>query len=282
MVREAKEVLSPIFRIRDDPKMTRTKAFTLVEFLLSVAVLAVLAAILFPVTVRAKQGAGQTSTILNLRLVGSAANLYANDYDTMVVRTQQSEFNIDKAWSVALAPYLTNRQSFFDPTREVPTGTTVLVAGVAQPWYRVTTLSINDAGYSGRMTNQGNTCAGRRIGYTLGQRSLAAMVSPNQRVAFAPTTYGGTTVGWSSFHSYDASWINTNASGATFNWNNMVYNTRTLYTNNVIPVVHADGSAGSLTRADFVDRTQAPNLTAYCAWMNSTGSKTWGAYWTGS
>ncbi len=262
--------------------MTRnTKAFTLLELLLTVAVLAVLAAILFPVTATARQGGVRSATGTNLRLIGMAANQYAVDYDTQVVRTQQSGVDADKIWSVALSAYLPDRTRFFDPTRTVPATPTVSVLpGTVLPWYRVVSLSINDGGYTGRWMTQGNRCDGRRIGYQFGGRSTATMVDPGKRVAFAPTTWGGTKVGWYAFHNYDASWINTTVLGSVFSWNNMVYNTRTLYANSTIPVVHADGSAGTLTRADFVDTTQAKTLASYCSWMTTTGAKRWGSFWT--
>ena len=55
-------------------------AFTLIEVLLTFAVIAVLAALLIPATSRMTQYA-QRKIDLNLRQIGVAARLYANDHD---------------------------------------------------------------------------------------------------------------------------------------------------------------------------------------------------------
>jgi type II secretory pathway pseudopilin PulG len=261
--------------------MARIKAFTLIEFLLVATTIAAIAAILLPVTALAKQTALRTTTSTNLRLIGMAANMYAHDYDYEVVRTQQSQIDSDHLWAVAMSPYLSTRATFFDPTRPVPTTATVTVLpGTTQPWYRVVNLSINDAGYTGRWVTQGNTCAGRKIGYLYG-RSLSAMSDPNKRVAFAPTTWGGTNVGWYAFHANEASWISPLNTTNQFTWSNQVWDTRSLF-KDAIPVVHADGSAGKLTRGDFKDTNEAKTVAAYCSWMSSEGMDTWGAFWNGN
>lgn len=66
--------------------MTRIKAiraagFTLVELLVVVAILAILASILFPVFSRAKITALQTQSLSQIRQIGLAWTLYAGDYD---------------------------------------------------------------------------------------------------------------------------------------------------------------------------------------------------------
>lgn len=57
------------------------RAFTLVELLVVITIIAILAGILFPVFQRAKAAAGDTVTISNLRQLGTAANLYLADWD---------------------------------------------------------------------------------------------------------------------------------------------------------------------------------------------------------
>lgn len=262
--------------------MARNKAFTLVEFLTGTAVVALLGAVIAPITAQARQTARKASTASNLRAVGLAATQYAADYNGATILTQQSDAASDKVWSVLLQPYLPCHTAYFDPTRTVlgDTVNSTSVAGVTLPWYSVTSLSINDSGYTGRWGTMGGTCAGRRINYTYGQRNLSTMSDPNKRVAFAPTTYGGTTLGWTFFHSYDASWYKPTIAGTLFSWNNMVYNTQSLYSNKLIPVARADGSAGTLNPAtDFMNYSSAPTAAKYCAWMSTTGKSTWGASW---
>jgi general secretion pathway protein G len=57
------------------------RGFTLVELLTVIAIIAVLAGILFPVFANAKNAAKKTQCISNLRQIGSAIGLYMNDYD---------------------------------------------------------------------------------------------------------------------------------------------------------------------------------------------------------
>ena len=59
------------------------RAFTLVEMLCVMAIVASLASILFPVLVEAKRGADKTSCAANLRSIGTATTLYAMDSDDL-------------------------------------------------------------------------------------------------------------------------------------------------------------------------------------------------------
>jgi prepilin-type N-terminal cleavage/methylation domain-containing protein len=57
------------------------RGFTLIELLVVVAILAILAALLFPVFSRAKASARQTNCLSNLSQVGRAISLYMADHD---------------------------------------------------------------------------------------------------------------------------------------------------------------------------------------------------------
>ena len=56
------------------------QAFTLVELLIVIAVIAILAALLFPALAAGQQKAKQAGCLSNLRQIGIAMNLYASDY----------------------------------------------------------------------------------------------------------------------------------------------------------------------------------------------------------
>ncbi|MCW5941021.1 MAG: prepilin-type N-terminal cleavage/methylation domain-containing protein [Fimbriimonadaceae bacterium] len=57
------------------------RGFTLIEVLTAIAIIAVLAGILFPVLSRARDGGRQTTCLSNLGQVGRAIGLYMADYD---------------------------------------------------------------------------------------------------------------------------------------------------------------------------------------------------------
>jgi len=62
-------------------KSGKTTGFTLIELLVVIAVIALLAAILFPVFARARERARATSCLSNLKQLGLAALMYAQDWD---------------------------------------------------------------------------------------------------------------------------------------------------------------------------------------------------------
>src|SRR2546425_2646692 len=59
----------------------RRRAFTLIELLVVIAIIAILAAILFPVFAQAREKARQATCVSNLKQLGTAAMMYAQDYD---------------------------------------------------------------------------------------------------------------------------------------------------------------------------------------------------------
>lgn len=62
-------------------KRVRGSAFTLIELLVVIAIIAILAAILFPVFARAREQARQTTCLSNLKEMGTAFQMYIQDYD---------------------------------------------------------------------------------------------------------------------------------------------------------------------------------------------------------
>lgn len=84
----------------------RVAAFTLIELLVVIAILGLLAAMVFPVFAQARAKARQTQDISNLRQIGVAVLLYAQDYDESVV-----PYRVRSSSSVSSGP-LNNRYWF--------------------------------------------------------------------------------------------------------------------------------------------------------------------------
>ena len=102
--------------------MTR-RGFTLIELLVVIAIIAILAAILFPVFARAREKARQASCQSNLKQLGLAHIMYAQDYDETFMK-QQPCFNGTNGWGNGsgkvqdvLQPYVKNAQLFVCPSK---------------------------------------------------------------------------------------------------------------------------------------------------------------------
>ena len=81
--------------------------FTLIELLVVIAIIAVLAALLLPVLAKARESARATRCLNNLRQIGFAARLYADDNGDLLPRSEHSAFaNHQLPWERAVAPQL--------------------------------------------------------------------------------------------------------------------------------------------------------------------------------
>ena len=65
------------------PTVRRNQAFTLIEILVVIAIIAILASILFPVFSRARESARRASCASNMKQIGLAWIMYSQDYDEM-------------------------------------------------------------------------------------------------------------------------------------------------------------------------------------------------------
>lgn len=86
------------------------RGFTLIELLVVVAIIAILAAILFPVFAKARENARRTACVSNLKQIGLAFLQYTQDNDE---RYPLSSFPSNQtSWTVSAQPYIKNIQLF--------------------------------------------------------------------------------------------------------------------------------------------------------------------------
>lgn len=93
----------------------RSWGFTLIELLVVNAIIAILAAILFPAFARAREMAKKTKCLSYLRQLGMANLMYAQDWDGRFI-VEPTQNNPHPGLCRALYPYTSNRTIFYCPS----------------------------------------------------------------------------------------------------------------------------------------------------------------------
>lgn len=133
---------------------SKNKAFTLIEILVVIAIISILAAILFPVFARARENARRTSCLSNLKQIGLGVMQYTQDYDERypmnywrgegagvgitcsaagLVGTPCSKFRVNPGtignlvtWMDLIYPYVKSTDLFFCPSSLRPEAPTIV------------------------------------------------------------------------------------------------------------------------------------------------------------
>jgi len=212
---------------------SQKRGFTLIELLVVIAIIAILAAILFPVFAQAREKARMASCLSNLKQIGVATQMYAQDYDeTMAAWTFANypaglwgspEWN-NYGWSYAFyfwQPYLKNVQVYTCPSAKDnfagaannPTyprfnmsyGYSEYIMNPGNGWSRLATLANNQYGVANIVIIAESRFAGIFNDWDNGNTGGAGQIPTNYlaRIALADGTkprHNGTQVMYADSH----------------------------------------------------------------------------------
>jgi len=99
----------------DSPGTSGRPGFTLVELLVVVAIISILAAILFPAFALVRQKANQTTCASNLKQLGLAVGQYTQDNNELEPMSQYMNGTCTESAQAALMPYLKSTQLLVCP-----------------------------------------------------------------------------------------------------------------------------------------------------------------------
>jgi prepilin-type N-terminal cleavage/methylation domain-containing protein/prepilin-type processing-associated H-X9-DG protein len=109
----------------------RQRAFTLIELLIVIAIIGIIAAILFPVFSRARENARRANCASNMKQVGLGIAQYVQDYDErmpkLLWRTDPNT-TVNNWWQACIQPYVKSTQVFHCPSITLTYTTNLMVA----------------------------------------------------------------------------------------------------------------------------------------------------------
>lgn len=96
--------------------IARRRALTLIELLIVLAIIGMLAAVLFPIFAAQRENARRTSCQSNLKKIGLALLQYCRDYDERLPRPAYERPHL--VWQQVLQPYVESASFFICPSNE--------------------------------------------------------------------------------------------------------------------------------------------------------------------
>lgn len=160
-------------------KMSRRNrtAFTLIELLVVIAVIAILAALLLPALSRAKSAAKRTACLNNVRQVGLAIRLYADEHNDQL---DYYTNNVYYTYKDCILPYI-------GPTNSVQTNFAVFACPEDTSFYAISLSDYSSYGFNGADRSEGD--------FGMAGQKFATVHDP-ARTALNGEISGGIGVSW--------------------------------------------------------------------------------------
>jgi prepilin-type N-terminal cleavage/methylation domain-containing protein len=166
------------------------RGFTLIELLVVIAIIAILAAILFPVFAQAKRAAKTSSTLSNVKQLGTSVHMYLADSDDQTPSAFQCVNGTDAngwcttnwwsnddtlfvTWYTLTHPYTKNGEITMDTTNRARVATTA-PGPTSGNWSRFTTISANRLGFFEADRYEGSVYVTQKSRNVSGQENLSS------------------------------------------------------------------------------------------------------------
>lgn len=195
------------------------RAFTLIELLVVISIIAILAAILFPVFAQAKASAKSTASISNAKQIITSALMYSTDYDDTAVLSQNYSLTAQDAearnvagnfinmWTTLIQPYMKNRDVYGDPAGPLWRVRTEALWTPLQSQAKMPGFGYNSATFSPLPTTWPPSY--KPISMTLPESSAETIMFASSMVQYVDSQFGfywvlGTPQGWISWGNVDS------------------------------------------------------------------------------
>ena len=186
---------------------SQKRGFTLIELLVVIAIIAILAAILFPVFSRAREQARKTACLSNMKQLGTALMMYAQDWDETLPFWRTACHNDPNyppgglLWTEQLYPYIKNWEVFQCPSAAQTNGEWMAGCYPGAWGGRPQNNIICHYGYNELISNTNGGWPQPPCNGSVGGAKLATLAAPSETVVigdspssvFAPWSiaYGG-------------------------------------------------------------------------------------------